>query len=64
MRLDNLSNLAVGHLPGSRVAAFQCNNIPCGDRLRADKASILRECVIILKCENSFIYGLIKIHGH
>ena len=24
----------------SRVAAFQCNNIPCGDRLRADKASI------------------------
>ena len=30
------SNLAVGRL------AFQCNNIhvPCGDRLRADKASI------------------------
>ena len=28
------SNLAVGRL------AFQCNNIPRGDRLRADKASI------------------------
>ena len=62
MRLDNLSKLAVGRLVGLQHSSviIYLVVIVFGQIRR----QFLRECVIILKCENSFIVRFSKMHGH
>ena len=62
-RLDNLSNLAVGRLVGLQHSSviIYLVVIVFGQIRR----QFVRECVIILKCENSFIVRFnSKMHGH
>ena len=61
-RLDNLSNLVVGRLVGlqhSSVIIYLVVNV-----FGQIRRQFVRECVIILKCENSFIVRFSKMHGH
>ena len=61
-RLDNLSNLAVGRLVGLQHSSVIIYLVVIV--FKEIRRQFLRECVIILKCENSSIVRFSKMHGH